>query len=124
MADISDFISFQPKGSNDNRPPKVNVNVILERPVRILKWVVKNSRFTDCVNGLYVEIEGEIISNGEQWRINTASGVIIDQLHNIEKAMIKQRVEDRSFTCVFKRSNKCIKMFPVEEKNNVGNSEQ
>ena len=71
-----------------------------------------------------VEIEGEIISNGEQWRINTASGVIIDQLHNIEKAMIKQGVEDRSFTCVFKRSNKCIKMFPVEEKNNVGNSEQ
>lgn len=115
MADISDYINFQPKGTNDNRPPKINVNVILERPVRILKWQVKNSRFEDCPNGMYAEIEGEILSSGEQWRFNTGSGVIIDQLHNIEKAMLKNGVTDKTFTCVFKRSNKCIKMFPGRE---------
>lgn len=114
--DIGDYIKFKPKGADDGLPPKVPVFRMYNRPLRVLKWEIKPSRFADG-SGCFAEITVETLDNrGETVRFNTGSQVVVSQLDEIAKAMNDQGVEgDRTFTCVLRSMGNFIKMYPLEE---------
>lgn len=114
--DIGDLIHFKQPGEDAGRPPKIKMQRLFNRKVRVTRWEVRTSRFDDGNRlGVYAEIEGQDLETGEPWRITTASNVIIDQLHTIAKAQSEQNIEDRSFTCVFTRFRDFVKMLPARE---------
>lgn len=113
--DIGELIKFKPKGADDGLPPKVSIYRLYNRPVHVLKWEVKSSRFDDG-SGQFAEVTVKILDNGEEVRFNTGSRVIISQLEEVAKAMDAMgQEEDRTFTCVIKSMGNFVKMYPVEQ---------
>ena len=108
--DIGTIIKFNPPG--ENKLPKMAINGILNVPICVKRWRVDRSRFTDGnPDGLFVELEFAVVSDGREYRTNTGSGVIISQLEEIEKAY----PGGTEFTCIIRRSGKCYKMFPAQD---------
>lgn len=110
--DIGQIIKFNARGSGKDKLPKITINVLLNLPIIVKKWHIEGSRFSDGnPDGVFVEMEIETLKDGQQWRLNTGSGVIISQLDEIKKSA----PNETEFQCVIKRSGKAYKMFPVED---------
>ena len=113
--DIGELIKFKPKGADDGLPPKVSIYRLYNRPVHVLKWEVKSSRFDDG-SGQFAEVTVKIQDNGETVRFNTGSRVIISQLEEVAKAMDARCIEDdRTFECCIKSMGNFVKMYPTDD---------
>lgn len=109
--DIGAIIKFRQPGEDASRLPKISLNAILNVPVVVLKWESHNSRFRDGnPDGVFVELEIKM-PDGNGFRVNTGSTVIMSQLDEIAK----EYPDGTEFTCVFKRYGKFYKMFPAAE---------
>ena len=111
---IESYLSFSKP--LDKSIEKIKMGELLEKPVIVTDWEVRESRFTNNSNGMFVKIRGRFLDDDKRgWLTNTGSTVIIEQLMAVEKAKLNRGEPTRNFTCKFVRINKIFKMLPITE---------
>lgn len=107
MKDISEILNFKRPDTREG-PKRVRYTDIVNKPVTVLQWEKKPSKFEDDNKlGCFMHIVGRCNDTNDEWQTNTASNVVIEQFEKIDNAGDKS-----PFTCIFRKS-KYLKMYPA-----------
>ena len=105
MLDIGDIIQF--KNPSNGGIQKTTMGSVLNKSLIIKRWELKKSKFDNHDD--FVEIILEM--DGQDYKLNTASEVIMSQLDEISQ----KYPTGLEFTCVIKQYGKFTKMFPIKK---------
>lgn len=109
---IGKYIDFSEHANPDIR--HVKMSELCEKPILVISWETRKSRFADSESGLFTAITGKFLNTGEKWVLNTGSSIIHEQLSMIEKAKMDNGEKDMSFSCKIVNRGKFCKMVPLE----------